>query len=129
MNKSDYIKLVSLADEFEKLASHVFDELNRSNLLPGNFYSNKMDPISIDNITKDSVTLSYFDNSYDIRDSREIELPVEVFLDNDSLTKYINDKIIEKSKRAKELLQQQETEQNEREYQEFIRLKQKFEGA
>ena len=48
---------------------------------------------------------------------------------NDSLTKYINDKIIEKSKRAKELLQQQETEQNEREYQEFIRLKQKFEGA
>lgn len=129
MNKSDYLKLVSLTDEFEKLASHVFDELNRSNLLPGNFYSNKMDPISIDNITKDSVTLSYFDNGYDIRDSREIELPVEVFLDNDSLTKYINDKIIEKSKRAKELLQQQETEQNEREYQEFIRLKQKFEGA
>lgn len=129
MNKSDYLKLVSLTDEFEKLASHVFDELNRSNLLPGNFYSNKMDPISIDNITKDSVTLSYFDNSYDIRDSREIELPVEVFLDNDSLTKYINDKIIEKSKRAKELLQQQETERNEREYQEFIRLKQKFEGT
>lgn len=129
MNKTDYLKLVSLTDEFEKLASHAFDELNRSNLLPGNFYSNKMDPISIDNITKDSVTLSYFDNSYDIRDSREIELPVEVFLDNDSLTKYINDKIIEKSKRAKELLQQQETEQNEREYQEFIRLKQKFEGA
>lgn len=129
MNKSDYLKLVSLADEFEKLASHVFDELNRSNLLPGNFYSNKMDPISIDNITKDSVTLSYFDNGYDIRDSREIELPIEIFLDNDSLTKYINDKIIEKSKRAKELLQQQETEQNEREYQEFIRLKQKFEGA
>lgn len=129
MNKSDYLKLVSLADEFEKLASHVFDELNRSNLLPGDFYSNKMDPISIDNITKNSVTLSYFDNGYDIRDSREIELPIEVFLDNDSLTKYINDKIIEKSKRAKELLQQQETEQNEREYQEFIRLKQKFEGA
>lgn len=129
MNKSDYLKLVSLADEFEKLASHVFDELNRSNLLPGDFYSNKMDPISIDNITKNSVTLSYFDNGYDIRDSREIELPIEVFLDNDSLTKYINDKIIEKSKRTKELLQQQETEQNEREYQEFIRLKQKFEGA
>lgn len=129
MNKSDYLKLVSLTDEFEKLASHAFDELNRSNLLPGNFYSNKMDPISIDNITKYSVTLSYFDNSYDIRDSREIELPVEVFLDNDSLTKYINDKIIEKSKRTKELLQQQETEQNEREYQEFIRLKQKFEGS
>lgn len=129
MNKSDYLKLVSLADEFEKLASHVFDELNRSNLLLGDFYSNKMDPISIDNITKNSVTLSYFDNCYDVRDSREIELPVEVFLDNDSLTKYINDKIIEKSKRAKELLQQQETEQNEREYQEFIRLKQKFEGA
>ena len=34
-----------------------------------------------------------------------------------------------KSKRAKELLQQQEAEQNEREYQGFIRLKQKFECA
>lgn len=129
MNKSDYIKLVSLTDEFEKLASHAFDELNRSNLLPGNFYRNNMDSISIDNITKDGVALSYFDDCYDIRDSWEIELPVEVFLDNDALTKYINDKIDAKSKRAKELLQQQETEQNEREYQEFIRLKQKFEGA
>lgn len=129
MNKSDYLKLVDLADEFEKRASHVFDKLNRSNLLPGDFYRNKMDPISIDNITKDSITLSYFDDGYDIRDAREIELPVEIFLDNDSLTKYINDKINEKSKRAKELLQQQEMEQNEREYQEFIRLKQKFEGA
>lgn len=129
MNKSDYLKLVDLADEFEKQASHVFDELNRSNLLPGDFYRNKMDPISIDNITKNSVTLSYFDDGYDIRDSREIELPVEIFLDNDSLAKYINDKINEKSKRTKKLLQQQEAEQNEREYQEFIRLKQKFEGA
>lgn len=129
MNKSDYLKLVDLADEFEKRASHVFDKLNRSNLLPGDFYRNKMDPISIDNITKDSITLSYFDDGYDIRDAREIELSVEIFLDNDSLTKYINDKINEKSKRAKELLQQQEMEQNEREYQEFIRLKQKFEGA
>lgn len=129
MNKSDYLRLVSLTDEFEKRASHVFDELNRSNLLPGNFYRNNMDSISIDNITKDGVALSYFDDCYDIRDSWEIELPVEVFLDNDALTKYINDKINAKSKRAKELLQQQEAEQNEREYQEFIRLKQKFEGA
>lgn len=129
MNKSDYLKLVGLADEFEKRASHVFDELNRSNLLPDNFYRNNMDSISIDNITKDGVALSYFDDCYDIRDSWEIELPVEVFLDNDALTKYINDKINAKSKRAKELLQQQEAEQNEREYQEFIRLKQKFEGA
>ena len=127
MNKSDYIKLVELAGEFEKRASYVFDELDRHNILPGKFYTNKMDPISIDNITKDSVTISYFDNGYDIRDSREIELPVKVFLDDAELAKYINDKITEKTRAAEEKKLQQELEQQEREYCEYIRLKQKFE--
>lgn len=127
MNKSDYIKLVELSNEFEKRASYVFDELDRYNILPGKFYTNKMDPISIDNITKDSVTISYFDNGYDIRDSREIELPVKVFLDDAELAKYINDKITEKTRAVEERKLQQELEQQEREYCEYIRLKQKFE--
>lgn len=120
-------QLVELTDEFEKRASYVFDELDKHNILSGKFYTNKMDPISIDNITKDSVTISYFDNGYDIRDSREIELPIKVFLDDAELAKYINDKITEKTRAAEERKLQQELEQQEREYCEYIRLKQKFE--
>lgn len=73
-----------------EVSQYVFDELDRHNILPGKFYTNKMDPISIDNITKDSVTISYFDNDYDIRDSREIELPIKVFLDDAELLRRRN---------------------------------------
>lgn len=128
MNEKEYLELVRLSDKLERRASIVFDKLNESGILPGNFYVNKMIPIKIDNITQNNITLEYFDDGYDIREEREITIPVDLIFDDDKLEHYINNILDKRAQAIKEQRERQETEEKKRRYETYVELKKEFEN-
>ena len=128
MNEKEYLELIKLSDKLERRASIVFDKLNESGILPGNFYVNKMIPIKIDNITQNDITLEYFDDGYDIREEREITIPVDLIFDDDKLEHYINNILDKRAQIRKEMKEREEKEERKRRYETYINLKQEFEN-
>lgn len=128
MNKEEYLELVKLSDKLERRASIVFDKLNESGILPGNFYVNKMIPIKIDNITQNNITLEYFDDGYDIREEREITIPVDLIFDDNKLEHYINNILDKRTQMLKEMKEREEKEEKKRRYETYVELKKEFEN-
>lgn len=128
MDKKDYLKLLELSDILEKRVSLIFDRLNNEGLLDGNFYNNKMNSIEIDNLSKDYIEVTYYDADYDIYQERSVEIPVELLSDDKQLNNYINDKVNTKLAKMEAARLNMEKELTTREYNEYMRLKQKFES-
>ena len=70
------------------------------------------------------IEINYYDLDYDCYDARTIELPPEIFEDDTKLQKWFDSKVSE----FEESIKKDKREKEDQEFQEYLRLKEKYEN-
>lgn len=131
MEKIDYKTLIKLVEKYDEEASRVFNKLQRADqeaktgiLHYGNYGT--FERIEWDYSDEDSIVVRYYDYGYDLYESATLKIPADILFDDKKIDKWIKS-IIDANLKAKEeaeLAKQKAKEEKER--QEYERLKEKF---
>lgn len=131
MEKIDYKTLIKLVEKYDEEASRVFNKLQRADqeaktgiLYYGHYGA--FERIEWDYSDENSIVVSYYDYGYDLYESTSLSIPADILFDDKKIDKWITseiDKALEKKERQRKAT---EKYQEEKERQEYERLKEKF---
>ena len=131
MEKIDYKTLIKLIEKYDEEASRVFDKLQKADqeaktgVLHYGHYG-AFERIEWDYSNENSISVRYYDYGYDLYESATLSIPADILFDDKKIDKWIKsevDKALEKRERQRKAT---EKYQEERERQEYERLKEKF---
>lgn len=131
MEKIDYKTLIKLIEKYDEEASRVFDKLQKADqeaktgVLHYGHYG-AFERIEWDYSDENSISVRYYDHGYDLYESATLNIPADILFDDKKIDKWIKsevDKALEKRERQRKAT---EKYQEERERQEYERLKEKF---
>lgn len=131
MEKIDYKTLIKLIEKYDEEASRVFDKLQKADqeaktgVLHYGHYG-AFERIEWDYSDENSISVRYYDYGYDLYESATLSIPADILFDDKKIDKWIKsevDKALEKRERQRKAT---EKYQEERERQEYERLKEKF---
>lgn len=131
MEKIDYKTLIKLVEKYDEEASRVFNKLQRADqeaktgILHYGSYG-AFERIEWDYSDEESIVVRYYDYGYDLYESATLKIPADILFDDKKIDKWIKS-IIDanlKAKKEAELAKQKAKEEKER--QEYERLKEKF---
>ena len=131
MDKIDYKTLIKLIEKYDEEASRVFKKLKKADLeaktsiLHFENYS-AFERINWDYSDENSIAVKYYDHGYDLYESATLNIPADILFDDKKIDKWIKSTIDInlKAKGEAELAKQKAKEEKER--QEYERLKEKF---
>ena len=131
MEKIDYKTLIKLIEKYDEEASRVFDKLQKADqeaktgVLHYGHYG-AFERIEWDYSDENSISVRYYDYGYDLYESATLSIPADILFDDKKIEKWIKsevDKALEKRERQRKAT---EKYQEEKERQEYERLKEKF---
>ena len=131
MEKIDYKTLIKLVEKYDEEASRIFNKLQRADLeaktgiLHYGPYGT-FERIEWDYSDENSISVRYYDHGYDLYESATLSIPADILFDDKKIDKWITseiDKALEKKERQRKAT---EKYQEEKERQEYERLKEKF---
>ena len=131
MEKIDYKTLIKLVEKYDEEASRIFNKLQRADLeaktgiLHYGPYGT-FERIEWDYSDENSISVRYYDYGYDLYESATLNIPADILFDDKKIDKWITseiDKALEKKERQRKAT---EKYQEEKERQEYERLKEKF---
>ena len=131
MEKIDYKTLIKLVEKYDEEASRVFNKLQRADqeaktgIIHYGHYG-AFERIEWDYSDENSIAVRYYDHGYDLYDSATLNIPADILFDDKKIDKWITpeiDKALEKKERQRKAT---EKYQEEKERQEYERLKEKF---
>ena len=131
MEKIDYKTLIKLVEKYDEEASRVFNKLRRADqeaktgILHYGHYG-AFERIEWDYSDENAIAVRYYDHGYDLYDSATLNIPADILFDDKKIDKWITseiDKALEKKERQRKAT---EKYQEEKERQEYERLKEKF---
>lgn len=131
MEKIDYKTLIKLVEKYDEEASRVFNKLQRADqeaktgILHYGHYG-AFERIEWDYSDENTIAVRYYDHGYDLYDSATLNIPADILFDDKKIDKWITseiDKALEKKERQRKAT---EKYQEEKERQEYERLKEKF---
>lgn len=127
----DYKTLIKLVEKYDEEASRVFNKLQRADqeaktgILHYGHYG-AFERIEWDYSDENSIAVRYYDHGYDLYESATLNIPADILFDDKKIDKWIKsevDKALEKKERQRKAT---EKYQEEKERQEYKRLKEKF---
>ena len=131
MEKIDYKTLIKLIEKYDEEASRVFDKLQKADqeaktgVLHYGHYG-AFERIEWDYSDENSISVRYYDHGYDLYESATLNIPADILFDDKKIDKWIKsevDKALEKKEQQRKSI---EKYQEEKERQEYERLKEKF---
>ena len=131
MEKIDYKTLIKLIEKYDEEASRVFDKLQKADqeaktgILHYGTYGT-FERVEWDYSDENSISVRYYDHGYDLYESATLSIPADILFDDKKIDKWIKsevDKALEKRERQRKAA---EKYQEEKERQEYERLKEKF---
>ena len=127
----DYKTLIKLVEKYDEEASRVFSKLQnadqeaKTGILHYGHYG-AFERIEWDYSDENSIAVRYYDHGYDLYESATLNIPADILFDDKKIDKWITseiDKALEKKERQRKAT---EKYQEEKERQEYERLKEKF---
>ena len=127
----DYKTLISAVNKYNDEADRIFNKLHRAdleaktNIIEYGKYAN-MERVEWDYSDENSIVVRYYDHGYDLYESASLSIPADILFDDKKIDKWITseiDKALEKKERQRKAT---EKYQEEKERQEYERLKEKF---
>ena len=131
MEKIDYKTLIKLVEKYDEEASRVFNKLQRADqeaktgILHYGRYGT-FERIEWDYSDENSISVRYYDYGYDLYESATVSIPADILFDDKKIDTWVKS-IIDANLKAKEdaeLAKKKAKEEKER--QEYERLKEKF---
>lgn len=131
MEKIDYKTLIKLVEKYDEEASRIFSKLQKADqeaktgILHYGHYG-AFERIEWDYSDENTIAVRYYDHGYDLYDSATLNIPADILFDDKKIDKWITseiDKALEKKERQRKAT---EKYQEEKERQEYERLKEKF---
>jgi hypothetical protein len=127
----DYKTLIKLVEKYDEEASRVFSKLQKADLeaITGILHYGRygaFERIEWDYSDENSISVRYYDYGYDLYESASLSIPADILFDDIKIDKWITseiDKALEKKERQRKAT---EKYQEEKERQEYERLKEKF---
>ena len=128
---NDYKTLIKLVEKYDEEASRVFDKLQKADqeaktgILHYGSYGT-FERVEWDYSDENSISVRYYDHGYDLYESATLSIPADILFDDKKIDKWIKsevDKALEKRERQRKAT---EKYQEEKERQEYERLKEKF---
>ena len=127
----DYKTLISAVDKYNDEADRIFNKLHRAdleaktNIIEYGKYAN-MERVEWDYSDENSIVVRYYDHGYDLYESASLSIPADILFDDKKIDKWIKseiDKALEKKEQPRKAT---EKYKEEKERQEYERLKEKF---
>ena len=131
MEKIDYKTLFELVEKYDEEVTRIFNKLKEADLkaetdiLRYGYYSD-FERIEWDESYEDSIVVRYYDRGYDLYDSATLKIPADILFDDEKIDKWIKSKIDEALEKKEQKRKATEKCQEEKERQEYERLKEKF---
>lgn len=131
MENIDYKTLIKLVEKYDEEASRVFRKLQKADqeaktdILHYGHYG-AFERIEWDYSDENAIAVRYYDHGYDLYESATLNIPADILFDDKKIDKWITseiDKALEKKERQRKAT---EKYQEEKERQEYERLKEKF---
>lgn len=128
---NDYKTLIKLVEKYDEEASRVFDKLQKADqeaktgILHYGSYGT-FERVEWDYSDENSISVRYYDHGYDLYESATLSIPADILFDDKKIDNWIKsevDKALEKRERQRKAA---EKYQEEKERQEYERLKEKF---
>ena len=128
---NDYKTLIKLVEKYDEEASRVFDKLQKADqeaktgILHYGSYG-AFERVEWDYYDENSIYVRYYDYGYDLYESATLSIPADILFDDKKIDNWIKsevDKALEKRERQRKAT---EKYQEEKERQEYERLKEKF---
>lgn len=127
----DYKTLISIVDKYSDEADRIFNKLHRADLeaKTGIIEYGKhatMERIEWDYSDENNIVARYYDHGYDLYCSCTIDIPADIFFNDNKIDAWIESLIseeLEKQKKDKEALKKMQEEKEKKEYE---RLKEKY---
>ena len=128
---NDYKTLIKLVEKYDEEASRVFDKLQKADqeaktgILHYGSYGT-FERVEWDYSDENSISVRYYDHGYDLYESATLSIPADILFDDKKIDNWIKsevDKALEKIERQRKAT---EKYQEEKERQEYERLKEKF---
>lgn len=131
MEKIDYKTLFELVEKYDEEATRIFNKLKEADLeikagIIEYGYDSDFERIEWDESYDDSIVVRYYDCGYDLYDSSTLLIPADILFDDTKIDKWIKSKIDEALEKKEQMRKATEKRQEEKERQEYERLKEKF---
>lgn len=131
MEKIDYKTLIKLIEKYDEEASRVFDKLQKADqeaktgVLHYGHYG-AFERIEWDYSDENSISVRYYDYGYDLYESATLSIPADILFDDKKIDSWIKSEVDKALKKKERQRKAAEKYQEERERQEYERLKEKF---
>lgn len=127
----DYKTLIKLVDKYEEESLRIFSKLKKADLEAKTYILNygsygAFERLEWDNSDETLIVVRYYDRGYDCYDSTTLKIPANILFDDKEIDKWIKsevDKAMEEIEQERKIT---EKYQEEKERQEYERLKEKF---
>ena len=131
MEKIDYKTLFDLVEKYDEEVTRIFNKLKEAGLEAKadaiQFgYDSDFERIEWDESYEDSIVIRYYDRGYDLYDSATLKIPADILFDDTKIDKWIKSKIDEALEKKEQKRKATEKRHEEKERQEYERLKEKF---
>lgn len=131
MEKIDYKTLIKLVEKYDEEASRIFSKLQKADqeaktgILYYGYYG-AFERIEWDYSDENSIVVRYYDHGYDLYDSTNLRIPADILFDDKKIDKWIKSEVDEAMEVKEQGRKAAEKRQEEKERQEYERLKEKF---
>lgn len=128
----DYKTLISAVDKYSDEADRIFNKLHRAdleaktNIIDYGKYAT-MERIEWDFSDENTISVRYYDHGYDLYCSCSINIPADIFFNEDKIDVWIKSQISTELKRLEKAKEACKKIQEEKERKEYERLKEKYE--
>lgn len=127
----DYKTLIKFVEKYEEESSRIFNKLKRvdieakTDVLHYGSYS-AFERLEWDYSDENSIVVRYYDHCYDLYDHACLSIPVDILFDDKKIDKWIKSEVDKALKKKEQQRKITEKNQEEKERQEYERLKEKF---
>jgi hypothetical protein len=127
----DYKTLIKFVEKYEEESSRIFNKLKmvdieaKTDVLHYGSYS-AFERLEWDYSDENSIVVRYYDCGYDLYDHACLSIPVDILFDDKKIDKWIKSELDKALKKKEQQRKITEKNQEEKERQEYERLKEKF---
>jgi hypothetical protein len=127
----DYKTLIKFVEKYEEESSRIFNKLKmvdieaKTDVLHYGSYS-AFERLEWDYSDENSIVVRYYDSGYDCYDSATLSIPINILFDDKKIDKWIKSELDKALKKKEQQRKITEKNQEEKERQEYERLKEKF---
>lgn len=127
----DFKTLMKFIEKYNEEASRVFykfkkaDQEAETNILYYGRYSS-FEKLELNYFDDNSLSIVYYDYGYDIYETECLSIPYDILFDDEKIDKWIKSEVDKALEKKEQLRKAKEKNQEEKERQEYERLKAKF---